>query len=126
MEGQIAGYQAVGEAGTKTIPVSELKAHFSDILRRVGQGEKSFITFDRRKNRVAALVPFHARWSSKEPRTLGVLADRGPVSVSKDFELTDEEFLLEVSRPSAHPSTKDRLHTNRYHKPSPWQFSRGT
>lgn len=77
----------------KTIPASELKAHFSDILRRVGQGEEFVITFGRRKTRLAALVPFRAYSGSKEPRTLGVLADRGPVTMAKDFKMTDEEFL---------------------------------
>ncbi len=76
-----------------TIGVGELKAHFSDVLNGIRRGEEFVITFGRRKSRLAALIPFRRYRSSKKKRTLGVLADRGPVRFSKDFKMTDEDFL---------------------------------
>ncbi len=41
-----------------TIGVGELKPHFSDILNEVRNGEEVVISYGRRKEKVAAIIPY--------------------------------------------------------------------
>jgi prevent-host-death family protein len=42
----------------KSLSVSELKARFSEVLKRVLQGESFVIVYGRKKTPVAKIVPF--------------------------------------------------------------------
>ena len=75
----------------RTYSVGEFKAHFSDILEMVKSGENIAISFGKRKEIVAYLVPRAARTGKKRP--LGLLAGKAKVSFSEDFKMTEEEFL---------------------------------
>jgi antitoxin (DNA-binding transcriptional repressor) of toxin-antitoxin stability system len=74
----------------KTMTVGEFKTHFSQVLKDVEKGEKIGITFGRKKEVKALLVPNEVK---KEPRKLGILAEKGGFFMSDDFKVTtDEEF----------------------------------
>ena len=77
----------------QNIGVGEVKAQFSSILHRIAQGEEFAITFGKRKSRLAVLIPFSNYQTSQPQRRLGVLSRKGSFRVSKNFKMTDEEFL---------------------------------
>jgi antitoxin (DNA-binding transcriptional repressor) of toxin-antitoxin stability system len=74
----------------RTMSVGEFKAHFSQVLKDVENGEKIGITFGRKKEVKAFLVPSDEQ---KEPRKLGILEGRGKVVFKDDFKITEEELL---------------------------------
>ena len=77
----------------KTLTVGELKANFSEVLSTVLKtGEAVVISYGKKKERVAALVPIdQVKPASK--RVLGTLGAKGSVTFKPNFSLTDEEFL---------------------------------
>lgn len=74
----------------KSINVGELKANFSDVLKKVEEGEEFEILFGKRKRIVAKLVP---PTSNKPRRKIGMWDKKGKVKFNKDFKMTEEEFL---------------------------------
>ena len=77
----------------KTLTVGELKANFSEVLSTVLKtGEAVVISYGKKKERVAALVPIdQVKPASK--RVLGTLGTTASVAFKPNFSLTDEEFL---------------------------------
>jgi antitoxin (DNA-binding transcriptional repressor) of toxin-antitoxin stability system len=75
----------------QTMSVGEFKSNFSEILKRVLAGEEIGISYGKRKEIVARLVP---KASLRKPkRKLGILEGKGKVMFSNDFKMTEEEFL---------------------------------
>ena len=72
----------------KTMTVGEFKTHFSQALKDVENGEKIGITFGRKKEVKALLVPNETQ---KEPRRLGILQGKGEFFMSDDFQTTTED-----------------------------------
>lgn len=80
----------------RTLTIGEFKARLSDVLAAVKAGESVVVCYGRKKERVAALVPFaeFALRAGKRPRRpLGLLKGRASFAVTDDFKLTDDEFL---------------------------------
>ena len=75
-----------------TLTTAQLKARFSEVLDEVRDGETVVITYGRRKEKVAAIVPYD-RIAPAEPRPLGVLEERASYHIGDDFEVDDEELL---------------------------------
>ena len=75
----------------KTMTVGELKSHFSEVLGQVQQGEEIVVSFGKKREKVAVLIPF-ARYA-RPRRSLGLLAGKGSFSLRDDFKLGDEELL---------------------------------
>lgn len=75
----------------KTMTVGELKSEFSDALKRVMAGEEIGISFGKKKEIVAKLVPKHKGNTPK--RKLGILEGKGKLKFDKNFKITEEEFL---------------------------------
>lgn len=77
----------------KTLTVGELKANFSEVLSTVLKtGEAVVISYGKKKERVAALVPIdQVKPASK--RVLGTFGTKASVTFKPDFSLTDDEFL---------------------------------
>ncbi len=71
--------------------VGELKANFSDVLKRVQAGEEIGIAYGKNKTVVARLVPKNT--DMKKKRKIGILNGKATVTFSKDFKMTTEEFL---------------------------------
>lgn len=77
----------------KTLSVAELKAQFSEVLTRMAlDGEPVAISFGRRKQKVAALVPYQMLQDPR-PRVLGPLQGRARFQLREDFALSDDELL---------------------------------
>jgi prevent-host-death family protein len=71
--------------------VGEFKANFSEVLKKVMAGEEIGISYGKKKEIVARLVP---KETTKKPRRkIGILDGKGKASFSKDFKITEEEFL---------------------------------
>ena len=75
----------------ETMSVGEFKTHFSEVLKRVLAGEEIGISYGKRKDIVARLVP---KEKAKKPkRKIGILEGKGKVRFVKKFKITEEEFL---------------------------------
>ncbi|RJQ62468.1 MAG: type II toxin-antitoxin system prevent-host-death family antitoxin [Desulfobacteraceae bacterium] len=77
----------------KTMTVGELKARFSEVLEMVRKGEEVVISYGKKKERVAVLLPF-SHYGQGKKRKLGLLKGRASCVIHKDFKITDEEMLL--------------------------------
>ncbi len=77
----------------RTLTIGEFKAHFSDVLTAVQAGESVVVCYGRKKERVAALVPYAEFAAQAGKRPLGLLKGRAGFAVADDFKLNDEEFL---------------------------------
>lgn len=75
----------------KTLTVGDLKTNFSDVLKAVQAGEEFAISFGKRKEVVAYLIPKHLR--KKKKRRIGLLEGKAAVIFKEDFKITTEEFL---------------------------------
>jgi antitoxin (DNA-binding transcriptional repressor) of toxin-antitoxin stability system len=75
----------------KTMSVGEFKANFSEVLKMVLAGEEIGILYGKRKEIVAKMVP--KTIDNKPKRKLGILEGKGEIKFSKDFSITEEEFL---------------------------------
>ena len=70
--------------------VGELKAHFSEILEEVKQGEKVGILYGRAKTPVAMIVPYGEE--KKAERKIGILDGKVTIQFRDDFKMTAEEL----------------------------------
>lgn len=74
----------------KTFPVGEFKSHFSEIIEQVRAGEEIIITYGKKKENVAVLIPY-ASYKTKRIQ-LGLLEDKTLV-IHDDFKMNEEELL---------------------------------
>lgn len=74
----------------KTFAVGEFKAHFSEIIERVRAGEEIIISYGKKKENVAVLIPYTSYKSKKI--SLGLLKNK-PLRIHDDFEMTEEELI---------------------------------
>ena len=71
--------------------VGELKARFSEVLDMVMEGEEIYVTYGKKKEIVAQLVPH--KQSKKKKRKLGPLTGKGKIRFHGSWKMTDEELL---------------------------------
>jgi prevent-host-death family protein len=76
----------------KTLQVGELKAQFSKIIEEVKNGEEVTISFGKKGEKVAVIIPF-AQYRKKNTRRLGLLEGKAKITFQDDFKMTEEEFL---------------------------------
>jgi len=76
----------------QTMTVARFKAHFSEVLDLVQHGEDIVISYGKKKEKIAVLVPY-ARYEGKPGRTLGLLAGKASFSIAADFKISDDELL---------------------------------
>ena len=74
----------------QSINVGDLKANFSDVLKKVEAGEEFAILFGKRKRIVAKLVP---PTSNKSRRKLGIWDGKVKMKFHKNFKMTEEELI---------------------------------
>lgn len=77
----------------RTLTIGEFKAQFSELLTAVQAGESVVVCYGRKKERVAALVPYAQFSAQAGKRPLGLLKGSASFSVADEFKLSDEEFL---------------------------------
>ncbi|WP_319560404.1 type II toxin-antitoxin system prevent-host-death family antitoxin [Marispirochaeta sp.] len=75
----------------KTLPVGEFKTHFSEVIDDVRAGEEIIITYGKKKENVAVVIPYSA-YEKRNKIKLGLLQDK-EYEIKKDFEMTEEELL---------------------------------
>ena len=76
----------------QTMTVGHFKAHFSQVLDIVQHGEDIVISYGKKKEKIAVLVPYD-RYEGKPVRTLGLLAGKASFSIPADFKVSDDELL---------------------------------
>lgn len=77
----------------KSLPVGEFKAHFSEVLEKVQQGESVGVLYGKSKKPVAKLVPMNGSKTKSGKRKLGLLDGKMKVVFAPDFKMTEEEFI---------------------------------
>lgn len=76
----------------KSLAVGEFKAHFSEVLEDVQNGETIEIVYGKKKKPVARLVPIEGS-KPKKKRKLGAWEGKVKVTFAPNFKMTDEELL---------------------------------
>ncbi len=74
------------------LTVGELKSRFSEILKKVQNGQEIIIGYGRKKEKIAVLVPY-AQYNPPSERKLGILKDTAQCIVHEDFSLSEDEML---------------------------------
>jgi len=74
--------------------IGELKARFSEVLETVRRGKTVIISYGRKREKVAALVPYRRAAAAKR-RPLGLLRRKAHCRIAKDFTITDAQLLGE-------------------------------
>ncbi len=77
----------------RTLTIGELKAGFSEVISAVQAGESIIVCYGRKKQRVAALVPYAEFSADAGRRRLGALKGKGGFSLRKGYVMSDEEML---------------------------------
>ncbi|TAN14722.1 MAG: type II toxin-antitoxin system prevent-host-death family antitoxin [Chitinophagaceae bacterium] len=75
----------------ETLTIGEFKAHFSEVLKKVQEGKEVAISYGKKKEIVARLVP--KATAKKTARKLGMWDKKGRVIFHSDFKMTEEEML---------------------------------
>lgn len=75
----------------KTLQVGEFKTHFSKVISDVKSGEKIIITYGKKKENVAVIIPYK-EYIKKNSIALGLLSDK-KMQIKDDFKITEEEFI---------------------------------
>ena len=73
-----------------TVTVGEFKANFSEMLKRVLNGEEIGISYGKRKDILAKLVP---KEEEKQKKKIGLLDGIAKVKFADDFKMSEEVFL---------------------------------
>ncbi len=75
----------------KTLAVGEFKTHFSEVLDEVKTGAEIIITYGRKKENIAVIIPY-ANFQKRNKITMGLLKHKR-MKINSDFEMTAEELL---------------------------------
>lgn len=75
----------------KTLPVGEFKTHFSEVLEDIKKGDEVAISYGKKKEKIAVLVPY-AKYAGKSTRTIGILEKKASYRISDDFTISDEDL----------------------------------
>jgi len=76
----------------KTLAVAEVKTHLSSLLKEVELGNEIGITFGRKKETIAVIVPI-GEYNKIKTRRLGTLEGRATVKFVGEWSMSDEELL---------------------------------
>jgi prevent-host-death family protein len=71
--------------------IGELKNHFSEVLNDVKSGEEIVITYGKKKENIAVIIPYSA-FKKKNKINIGLLSDK-KYKIDDDFRMTEEELL---------------------------------
>ncbi|EMJ94210.1 type II toxin-antitoxin system Phd/YefM family antitoxin [Leptospira alstonii] len=75
----------------KSYSVGELKSYFSEVLESVKNGENVGILYGKDKKPIAMIVSVKSKKEGK--RKIGLLDGKVKISFSKDFEISEKEFI---------------------------------
>jgi len=80
------------EVHMQTLTIGELKTSFSEVLKKIRNGEEIVVCYGKKREKVAVIVPYSAYTSTPE-RSLGPLKDRAGCIIHDDFEISEKEML---------------------------------
>jgi prevent-host-death family protein len=72
--------------------VGEVKSKFSEVLKQVSSGEQIAISYGKKREKVAVIVPF-SEYSKTHARTLGLLQKKATMKINSTFQVSDDELL---------------------------------
>jgi antitoxin (DNA-binding transcriptional repressor) of toxin-antitoxin stability system len=75
----------------KTLAVGEFKSHFSEVIESIKNGEEVALSYGKKKEKIAVLVPY-SKYTKSRKRILGILENKAGFSLSTDFKVSDDEF----------------------------------
>ena len=75
----------------KTLPLAEVKTDFSSLLKEVQTGSDIAISYGKKRETIAVIVPCKEYKRSKK-RKLGTLKGKMKVIFEKDFTMTDADL----------------------------------
>ncbi len=75
-----------------TLTVGELKANFSDVVSQILAGDSVAFSYGKKKEPIGMVVPFRDL-KKKNKVKLGIWKGKAEIKFSKDFKMSDEEFL---------------------------------
>lgn len=75
----------------KNLPVAEVRSNFSSLLKEVESGEEIGISFGRKRETIAVIVPIEDE--KLKTRRLGTLEGRASVEFKGEWYITDEQLL---------------------------------
>ena len=73
------------------MPVGELKTKFSKVISAVKSGEKIIVTYGKKKESIAVIVPY-AEYIKKNKINLGMLKSK-KIKIHDDFKMTEDDLL---------------------------------
>ena len=76
----------------KTLQSAQAKIHFSSVLKDIEAGNEIAITYGKKKQAVAVIIPYE-KWKKNQKRQLGTLESKISVKFASDFAMTDEELI---------------------------------
>jgi len=76
----------------QTLTIGELKTNFSEVLKKIRSGQKIVVSYGKKREKVAVIVPYSAYVSTPE-RSIGLLKDRAGCIIHDDFEISDKKML---------------------------------
>ena len=76
----------------KTIQSAKAKTHFSSVLKDVEAGNEIAITYGKKKQTIAVIIPYE-KWKKNQKRQLGTLEGKMTVVFKEGFSMTDEELI---------------------------------
>jgi prevent-host-death family protein len=76
----------------QTLTIGELKTDFSEVLKKVRSGQKIVISYGKKREKVAVIVPY-SDYDTMPERSLGLLKDRAECIIHDDFEISGKELL---------------------------------
>jgi prevent-host-death family protein len=76
----------------KTLQVAEAKTHFSAVLKDVEAGNEVGISYGKKKETIAVIIPYET-WKKTKKRELGTLKGKAKIKFFADFSMTDEELI---------------------------------
>ncbi len=76
----------------QTLTIGELKASFSEVLKKIRSGQKIVVSYGKKREKVAVIIPY-SDYASKPERRIGLLKDRAGCIIHDDFEMSDKEML---------------------------------
>jgi antitoxin (DNA-binding transcriptional repressor) of toxin-antitoxin stability system len=80
------------EAHMQTLTIGELKTSFSEVLKKIRSGQKIVISYGKKREKVAVIVPY-STYASTPERSLGLLKDRAECIIHDDFKISEKEML---------------------------------
>ena len=76
----------------QTLTIGEVKTGFSEVLKKIRSGQKIVISYGKKREKVAVIVPY-SDYASTQKRSLGLLKDRAKCIIHDDFEISEKEML---------------------------------